>query len=48
MSQVFGARGFNVPTTDLPTVERIAEACLALDAFAKAAPLRQPGAPPAH
>jgi maleylacetoacetate isomerase len=48
MSQVFGARGFNVPTADLPTVERIAGACLALDAFAKAAPLRQPGAPAAH
>jgi maleylacetoacetate isomerase len=46
MSQVFGARGFAVPTADLPTVERVAEACLALDAFAKAAPLRQPGAPP--
>lgn len=48
MSQVFGARGFKVSTADLPTVERIAEACLAIDAFAKAAPLRQPGAPAAH
>jgi len=48
MSQVFGARGFKVVTADLSTVERIAEACLAVDAFAKAAPLRQPGAPAAH
>ena len=48
MSQVFGARGFKVSTADLPTVERIAEACLAIDAIAKAAPLRQPGAPAAH
>jgi maleylacetoacetate isomerase len=48
MSQVFGARNFKVSIADLPTVERIAEACLAIDAFAKAAPLRQPGAPAAH
>lgn len=48
MSQVFGARGFKVSTADLPTIERIIDACLALDAFAKAAPLRQPGAPATH
>jgi len=48
MSQVFGARGFKVATADLPTVERIATACLELDAFAEAAPLRQAGAPAAH
>ena len=48
MSQVFGARGFNVSTADLPTVERIAGACLEIEAFAKSAPLRQPGAPAAH
>jgi maleylacetoacetate isomerase len=48
MSQIFGARGFKVATGDLPTVERIAEACLAIEAFADAAPLRQPGAPAAH
>ncbi|HEY2049891.1 MAG TPA: maleylacetoacetate isomerase [Caulobacteraceae bacterium] len=48
MSQVLGARGFKVETADLPTVERIAEACLAIDAFARAAPLRQRGAPAAH
>lgn len=48
MSHVFGARGFQVPTADLPAIERITAACLDLDAFAKAAPLRQPGAPAAH
>jgi maleylacetoacetate isomerase len=45
VSHVFGAKGFEVDTADLPTVERIFDACLALDAFAKAAPMRQPGAP---
>ena len=45
MSQVMGARGHKVDTGHLPTITRIAEACLAMDAFARAAPLRQPGAP---
>jgi maleylacetoacetate isomerase len=48
MSQIYGARGFKVPTDDLPNVQRIAKACEALDAFAKSAPLRQPGAPAQH
>jgi maleylacetoacetate isomerase len=48
ISQVMGARGFDVATVDLPTVHRIAAACLEVDAFARAAPLRQPGAPAAH
>jgi maleylacetoacetate isomerase len=48
MSQVMGARGFKVEMTDLPTVGRIVEACLAREAFARALPLRQPGAPAAH
>jgi glutathione S-transferase len=48
ISQVMGARGFKVDITDLPTVNRIAEACLAIDAFARAQPLRQPGAPASH
>ena len=43
-----GARGFKIGTADLPTVDRIANACLELDAFANAVPLRQPGAPAAH
>ena len=42
ISQVMGARGFKVDVTDMPTVVRIADACLAIDAVAKAQPLRQP------
>lgn len=48
ISQVMGARGFKVSTAEMPTIERIVEACLAIDAFATALPLRQPGAPAAH
>lgn len=36
---------FGVDTAPFPTVKRIAEECLALDAVARAHPLRQPGAP---
>ncbi|HEX8417422.1 MAG TPA: maleylacetoacetate isomerase [Methylobacterium sp.] len=36
---------FGVETAPYPTVRRIAEDCLAQDAFARAHPLRQPGAP---
>jgi maleylacetoacetate isomerase len=48
ISQVMGARGFKVDVTDMPTVVRIADACLAIDAIARAQPLRQPGAPQSH
>jgi maleylacetoacetate isomerase len=48
ISQVMGAKGFKVDIADLPTVNRIAEACVAMDAFARALPLRQPGAPASH
>jgi maleylacetoacetate isomerase len=48
VSQAMGARGFKVETADLPTVHRIVEACLTIDAFARALPLRQPGAPASH
>ena len=48
ISQVMGARGFRVETADLPTVHRIAETCLEIDSFARAVPLRQPGAPASH
>jgi maleylacetoacetate isomerase len=48
ISQVMGAKNFKVDIADLPTVNRIAEACLAIDAFARAQPLRQPGAPASH
>ena len=48
ISQAAGARGFKVDFSDLPTVSRIVETCLALDDFARAHPLRQPGAPAQH
>ena len=48
ISQAAGARGFKVDFSDLPTVSRIVENCLALDAIARAHPLRQPGAPANH
>jgi maleylacetoacetate isomerase len=48
ISQVMGARGFKVAMDDLPTVSRIADACLEIEAFQRAAPLRQPGAPASH
>ncbi|MET1028592.1 MAG: maleylacetoacetate isomerase [Dongiaceae bacterium] len=48
ISQVAGAKGFKVEMADLPTVSRIADACLGLEAFARAHPLRQKGAPAAH
>jgi maleylacetoacetate isomerase len=48
ISQVMGARGFKVEILDLPTVSRIADTCLSIDAFARAQPLRQPGAPASH
>lgn len=48
ISQVMGARGFQVDMPDLPTISRIAQSCLDLDAFARAQPSRQSGAPPSH
>jgi maleylacetoacetate isomerase len=48
MSQAMGARGFKVDFSDLPTITRIVESCLALDAVKRALPLNQPGAPKAH
>jgi hypothetical protein len=48
MSQAMGARSFKVEFSDLPVVNRIVGACLALDEFARAVPLRQPGAPASH
>jgi maleylacetoacetate isomerase len=44
-SQAVGARFFEVDTAPYPTVKRIAETCLAIDAVARAHPLKQPGAP---
>lgn len=41
-------RIFKITVNDIPTVDRIMASCEALDAFAKAAPLRQVGAPSAN
>ena len=46
-SQVAGARYFNVDLAPFPQVRRIADACHAIDAFARAHPQKQPGAPAA-
>ena len=48
VSQVVGARGFQVDMSDLPTVSRITASCLDIDTFARAHPLNQPGAPASH
>jgi maleylacetoacetate isomerase/maleylpyruvate isomerase len=47
VSQAVGAKFFQVDTAPFPTVMRINEACQAIDAFAHAHPLKQPGAPAA-
>jgi maleylacetoacetate isomerase len=47
VGQAVVARGFRIDTAEFPTVHRITDACLAIDAFARAQPLRQPGAPAA-
>jgi maleylacetoacetate isomerase len=44
-SQVAGANFFKVDLSSYPTVKRIAGACAKNDAFARAHPLKQPGAP---
>ena len=44
-SQAAGAKFFNVDMAKFPTVGRIADACMKNDAFARAHPLKQPGAP---
>jgi maleylacetoacetate isomerase len=44
-SHMVGAKLFELGTAAYPTCERIRDACFALDAFAKAHPLAQPGAP---
>jgi len=46
-SQAAGAKFFGVDTAPFPTVNRIVDACLEIDAFARAHPLKQPGAPAA-
>jgi maleylacetoacetate isomerase len=46
-SQAAGANFFKVDLAPFPTVRRITDACMRNDAFARAHPLRQPGAPQA-
>src|SRR6476469_7845605 len=47
VSQVAGANFFKVDLAAYPTVSRIAATCAKNDAFARAHPLKQPGAPAA-
>ena len=46
-SQATGANFFQYDLAPFPTVRRITETCMQNDAFARAHPLRQPGAPKA-
>jgi maleylacetoacetate isomerase len=46
-SQAAGAGFYKVDMAPYPTVNRIVDACQAIDAFARAHPLKQPGAPAA-
>ena len=46
-SQAAGAKFFNVDTAPFPNFTRIAGALSSVDAFARAHPLKQPGAPAA-
>jgi maleylacetoacetate isomerase len=51
VGQAVGSQFFEVDLKSFPTVRRIVEECLKIDAFARAHPLQQPGAPvarPAH
>jgi len=45
VSHVVGARLFQADLARAPRLAAVADRCLALDAFARAAPLAQPGAP---
>jgi maleylacetoacetate isomerase len=45
VTQVAGASFFKVDLAPYPTVTRIAAACNEIEAFARAHPLKQPGAP---
>jgi len=44
-SQAAGANFFKVDLAGYPTIKRIADSCMQNDAFARAHPLKQPGAP---
>jgi maleylpyruvate isomerase len=45
--QLYSARRFGVDTAPFPSLARVEQSCAALDAFARAAPERQPDAPSA-
>jgi maleylacetoacetate isomerase len=45
VSQAAGAKFFQVDTKPFPTVNRIVDTCQTIDAFSRAHPLKQPGAP---
>ena len=47
VSQAVGAKFFNYDIAPFPTVRRIVDRCMQNEAFARAHPLRQPGAPQA-
>ena len=42
--QVFNAQRFDCPLTEFPTIRRISDACMEIEAFRAAAPERQPDA----
>jgi maleylacetoacetate isomerase len=46
VAHTIGAGYFKVDTAPYPTVRRIVDTCMAIDAFARAHPLKQPDAPP--
>ena len=46
-SQAAGANFFKVDLAPFPTFKRVVEICMANEAFARAHPLKQPGAPAA-
>jgi glutathione S-transferase len=45
--QAAGSTYFKVDIAPFPTVKRIVDTCMAIDAFARAHPMKQPGAPAA-
>jgi maleylacetoacetate isomerase len=45
VTQVFGAQLFGFDTASVPTVMRVFDECMKIDAFERAQPLKQPGAP---
>ncbi|TBR40379.1 MULTISPECIES: maleylacetoacetate isomerase [Dyella] len=46
--QYYNATRWKLPMDAFPTIQRVVDACNALDAFAQASPEAQPDAPPSH